>query len=215
MNLGTIRGSNLCVEIIQFTSPEEVAVCSVASLALPAFVRDGRFDFEQLHYVAKVLTRNLDRIVDINYYPVPSARTGNLRHRPLGVGVQGLADTFMRLRIPFDSDEARTLNKQIFETIYHGALEASVELAERYGPYETWNGSPAQQGKLQYDLWGVTPSDLWDWQSLKARIAEKGLRNSLLVALMPTATTSHILGNNECFEPYTRLVDYAYRVSVG
>ncbi|KAE9401778.1 ribonucleoside-diphosphate reductase large chain [Gymnopus androsaceus JB14] len=213
-NLGVIRGSNLCVEIIQYTAPDEVAVCSVASLALPSFVRDGQFDFSKLHSVTKVLTKNLDRIIDVNYYPVPSARHSNLRHRPLGVGVQGLADVFMRLRMPFESKEARTLNLQIFETIYHGALEASVELAERFGPYETWEGSPAQRGQLQYDLWGVKPSDLWKWEDLKARIAEKGLRNSLLVALMPTATTSHILGNNECFEPYTTNL-YTRRIVAG
>lgn len=203
-NLGTIRGTNLCVEIVEYTSPDEVAVCTCASLALPAFVHQGKYDFKKLHDVTKVVIKNLNRVIDANYYPVPAARTSNLRHRPLGLGVQGLADAFMLLRLPFESDEARVLNLQIFETIYHGALESSVELAERYGPYETWIGSPAQQGKLQYDLWGITPSSLWDWQGLKERIAEKGLRNSLLVAPMPTATVSSILGYNECFEPYTR-----------
>ncbi|KAE9395738.1 alpha subunit of ribonucleoside-diphosphate reductase [Gymnopus androsaceus JB14] len=213
-NLGTIRGTNLCVEIVEYTSPDEVAVCTCASLALPAFVHQGKYDFKKLHDVTKVVIKNLNRVIDANYYPVPAARTSNLRHRPLGLGVQGLADAFMLLRLPFESDEARVLNLQIFETIYHGALESSVELAERYGPYETWIGSPAQQGKLQYDLWGITPSSLWDWQGLKERIAEKGLRNSLLVAPMPTATVSSILGYNECFEPYTSNM-YTRRVKAG
>lgn len=157
-----------------------------------------------MHAVAKVVAFNLNRIIDVNYYPVPEARKSNMRHRPIGVGVQGLADTFMALRMPFESNEARKLNVQIFETIYHAALEASSEMAEVDSPYETWEGSPAQQGKLQYDLWGVTPTDLWDWDGLKEKIARTGLRNSLLLAPMPTASTSQILGFNECFEPYTR-----------
>lgn len=164
------------------------------------------YNFKKLHAITKVVAFNLNRIIDGNYYPVPEARRSNMRHRPIGVGVQGLADTFMALRMPFDSPEARTLNKQIFETIYHGALEASSEIAETDGPYETYEGSPASKGQFQYDLWGVTPSDLWDWAALKSKIARTGLRNSLLVAPMPTASTSQILGFNECFEPYTRSV---------
>ncbi|KAJ4473818.1 alpha subunit of ribonucleoside-diphosphate reductase [Lentinula aciculospora] len=213
-NLGTIRSTNLCVEILEYTSSDEVAVCTCASLALPAFVNDGKYDFKKLHEVTKVVIKNLDRAIDVNFYPVPEARTSNLRHRPLGLGVQGLADAFMKLHLPFDSDQARVLNQQIFETIYHGALEASVELAERYGPYETWIGSPAQQGKLQYDLWGVTPSSLWNWSELKERIASKGIRNSLLVAPMPTSTISSIFGYNECFEPYTSNM-YTRRLRTG
>lgn len=205
-NLGTIKSSNLCTEIIEYSSPEETAVCNLASLALPTFISNGKYDFQKLHDVTKVVTRNLNRIIDVNYYPVPEARTSNMRHRPIGLGVQGLADAFMILRLPFDSPEARQLNLQIFETIYHAGLEASCEEAERDGPYETFRGSPADLGQLQYDLWGVTPTDLWDWTSLKDKIAQTGLRNSLLVAPMPTASTSQILGFNECFEPYTRYV---------
>jgi ribonucleoside-diphosphate reductase subunit M1 len=207
-NLGTIKSSNLCMEIIKYSSPDETAVCNLASLALPSFIVNGKYDFQKLHDVTKVVAFNLNRIIDVNYYPIPEARRSNMRHRPIGVGVQGLADTFMALRMPFDSPAAKELNIQIFETIYHGALEASSEMAEREGPYETWMGSPAQLGQLQYDMWGVTPTDLWDWASLKEKIARTGLRNSLLVAPMPTASTSQILGNNECFEPYTRYVCY-------
>jgi len=207
-NLGTIKSSNLCTEIIEYSSPDETAVCNLASLALPSFIVNGQYDFQMLHDVTKVVAFNLNRIIDVNYYPIPEARRSNMRHRPIGVGVQGLADTFMALRMPFDSPAAKELNIKIFETIYHGALEASSEMAEREGPYETWMGSPAQLGQLQYDMWGVTPTDLWDWASLKEKIARTGLRNSLLVAPMPTASTSQILGNNECFEPYTRYVRY-------
>lgn len=209
-NLGTIKSSNLCTEIIEYSSADETAVCNLASLALPTFIVNGRYDFQKLHDVTKVVTYNLNRIIDVNYYPIVEARRSNFRHRPIGVGVQGLADAFMALRMPFDSPEAKELNIQIFETIYHAALEASSEIAERDGPYETWMGSPAQLGQLQYDLWGVTPTDLWDWASLKEKIARTGLRNSLLVAPMPTASTSQILGNNECFEPYTK---YYYLIS--
>jgi ribonucleoside-diphosphate reductase subunit M1 len=203
-NLGTIKSSNLCTEIIEYSSPDEVAVCNLASIALPTFIKDGEYDFQKLHDVTKVVAFNLNRIIDVNYYPVPEARKSNMRHRPIGIGVQGLADTFMALRMPFDSAQAKQLNLQIFETIYHAACEASAEMAEKEGPYETWEGSPASEGKLQYDLWGVQPSDLWDWDALKEKIGTHGMRNSLLLAPMPTASTSQILGFNECFEPYTR-----------
>ncbi len=204
-NVGTIRSSNLCTEIIEYSAPDEVAVCNLASIALPTFIgADKKYDFGKLHAVTKVITTNLNRIIDVNYYPVPEARRSNFRHRPIGIGVQGLADAFMILRLPFESDGARELNRQIFETIYHGALEASCELAERDGVYETYEGSPASQGELQYDLWGVTPTSLRDWKGLKVKVAKHGLRNSLLLSPMPTAGTSQILGFNECFEPYTR-----------
>ena len=215
-NLGTIRSSNLCTEIVEYTAPDEVAVCNLASLALPTFVDQarGEYDFGRLHEVVQVVTRNLNKIIDINYYPVPEAKKSNFRHRPIGLGVQGLADAFLALRLPFDSPEARQLNIQIFETIYHGALTASCELAKKLGTYETYEGSPVSQGVLQYDMWNVTPTDLWDWDSLKADIAKHGVRNSLLVAPMPTASTSQILGNNECFEPYTSNI-YSRRVLAG
>ncbi|KAG9009497.1 ribonucleoside reductase large subunit Cdc22 [Tulasnella sp. JGI-2019a] len=214
-NLGTIKSSNLCTEIIEYSAPDEVAVCNLASIALPSFITaDKQYDFQKLHAVTKVVAFNLNRIIDVNYYPVPEARKSNMRHRPIGVGVQGLADAFMSLRLPFDSPEAAHLNKQIFETIYHAALEASSDMAAVDGPYETYEGSPASKGELQYDLWGVTPTDLWDWSELKAKIAKTGLRNSLLCAPMPTASTSQILGNNECFEPYTSNI-YTRRVLAG
>lgn len=213
-NLGTIKSSNLCTEIIEYSSPDETAVCNLASLALPTFIKDGVYDFQKLHDVAKVVAYNLNRIIDVNYYPIPEAKKSNMRHRPIGIGVQGLADAFMVLRMPFESAAAKQLNIQIFETIYHAALEASSELAARDGPYETWEGSPAHKGQLQFDLWGITPTDLWDWTSLKAQIAKTGLRNSLLLAPMPTASTSQILGFNECFEPYTSNI-YTRRVLAG
>lgn len=215
-NLGTIRSSNLCTEIIEYTAPDEVAVCNLASLALPTFVDSGRaeYDFGKLHQVVQVLVRNLNKIIDINYYPVPEARKSNMRHRPIALGVNGLADAFLALRLPFDSPEARQLNIQIFETIYHGALTASSDLAKESGTYETYEGSPVSQGILQYDMWNRTPTDLWDWAALKAKIAETGVRNSLLVAPMPTASTSQILGFNECFEPYTSNI-YSRRVLAG
>ncbi|TFK70963.1 ribonucleotide reductase alpha subunit [Pluteus cervinus] len=213
-NLGTIKSSNLCTEIIEYSSPDETAVCNLASLALPTFITNGKYDFQKLHAVAKVVAFNLNRIIDINYYPIPEARRSNTRHRPIGIGVQGLADTFMALRMPFDSPQAKELNIQIFETIYHAGLEASAEIAEVDGPYETWKGSPAEQGQLQFDLWGVTPTSLWDWATLKEKIARTGLRNSLLTAPMPTASTSQILGFNECFEPYTSNI-YTRRVLAG
>jgi ribonucleoside-diphosphate reductase subunit M1 len=215
-NLGTIRNSNLCTEIVEYTAPDEIAVCNLASLALPAFVNatQGEYDFGRLHEITQVLVKNLNKIINLNYYPVPEARKSNFRHRPIGLGVQGLADAFLALRLPFDSPEAKQLNIQIFETIYHGALTASCELALELGTYETYPGSPVSQGQLQYDLWGRTPTDLWDWDSLKADIAKHGVRNSLLVAPMPTASTSQILGYNECFEPYTSNI-YSRRVLSG
>ena len=215
-NLGTVRSSNLCTEIIEYSAPDEVAVCNLASLALPSFVNAarGEYDFGKLHEVCQVVVRNLNKIINLNHYPVPEARKSNFRHRPIGVGVQGLADTFLALRLPFDSPEAKQLNVQIFETIYHASLTASCELAKELGTYETYQGSPASEGILQYDMWNVTPSDLWDWDALKADIAQHGLRNSLLVAPMPTASTSQILGNNECFEPYTSNI-YSRRVLAG
>lgn len=202
-NLGTIKGSNLCTEIVEYSAPDEVAVCNLASLALPRFVHNGTFDHEKLYQVTRVVTRNLNRIIDRNYYPIEEARKSNLRHRPIGIGVQGLADTFILLRMPYDSEAARLLNKEIFETIYFAALSASVDEARIHGPYETFAGSPASRGILQFDLWGITPSSRWNWEQLRNDIITFGLRNSLLVAPMPTASTSQILGNNECFEPYT------------
>ncbi|CAO3607885.1 unnamed protein product [Cunninghamella blakesleeana] len=215
-NLGTITCSNLCTEIIEYSSPDEVAVCNLASLALPKFINTETktFDFEKLHEVVKVVAANLNKVIDVNYYPVEEARRSNLRHRPIGLGVQGLADAFLLLRLPFDSPEARQLNKDIFETIYFSALEASCELAEKYGHYETYEGSPISKGVLQHDMWNVEGSDRWDWTGLRSKIAKHGVRNSLLVAPMPTASTSQILGNNECFEPYTSNI-YTRRVLSG
>jgi len=215
-NLGTIQCSNLCTEIIEYTAPDEIAVCNLASIALPKFVdeKNRTFDFQKLVEVTKVITRNLNKIIDLNYYPVPEARKSNLRHRPIGIGVQGLADTFVMLRYPFDSEEARQLNKDIFEAIYYGALVASNELAKEYGPYETYPGSPISQGIFQFDMWGVKPSDRWDWEGLRKNILKYGVRNSLLLAPMPTASTSQILGNNECFEPFTSNI-YVRRVLSG
>jgi len=215
-NLGTIKCSNLCTEIVEFSSPEEVAVCNLASIALNKFA-DGetqKYDFKALHKVAKVVAKNLNKIIDANYYPVPEAEKSNMAHRPVGMGVQGMADAFCMMRYPFDSPEARLLNKQIFETIYHGALEASMEIATKDGPYSTYAGSPVSKGVLQYDMWGVTPTDLWDWTTLKSSIKENGVRNSLLLAPMPTASTAQILGNNEACEPFTSNV-YSRRVLSG
>lgn len=209
-NLGTIRCSNLCTEIVEYTAPDEIAVCNLASISLSKFVIPadnfggaGTFDLDNLRYIAKVVTKNLNRVIDRNFYPVEEARRSNMRHRPIGIGVQGLADAFQMMKLPFESDEARQLNKDIFETIYFGACEASMELAAEEGPYETWAGSPASQGRLQFDLWNVRPSDRWDWEGLKVKIAEHGMRNSLLLAPMPTASTAQILGNNESTEPFT------------
>ncbi|MFT6808882.1 MAG: ribonucleoside-diphosphate reductase alpha chain [Saprospiraceae bacterium] len=202
-NLGTIRSSNLCTEIMEYTSPDEVAVCNLASISLPKFINDGVFDFEKLYEVTRVITRNLNKIIDINYYPVKEAENSNFRHRPIGIGVQGLADAFILCRAPFDGPVAKQLNIDIFETIYHAALVESNSLAKKNGPYETFKGSPTSEGILQFDMWNVTPTDRYDWDSLKAEIKESGIRNSLLLAPMPTASTSQILGNNECIEPYT------------
>lgn len=217
-NLGTIKCSNLCTEIVEYSAPDEVAVCNLASIALPTYVdmksEEPTYDFKKLHKVVKVVARNLNKIIDVNYYPVKEAENSNMRHRPIGLGVQGLADAFLALRLPFDSPEAKQLNIQIFETIYHAALESSCELAQEEGPYSSYEGSPASKGQLQYDLWGVTPSKLWDWDTLKADIKQHGLRNSLLCAPMPTASTSQIMGFNECFEPYTSNI-YSRRVLAG
>mmetsp|Transcript_11191 Transcript_11191/g.35426 ORF Transcript_11191/g.35426 Transcript_11191/m.35426 type:complete len:821 (-) Transcript_11191:43-2505(-) len=217
-NLGTIRGSNLCTEIVQYTSADEVAVCNLASLALPRFVDIAaggeRFDLDALRRVAGFVVRSLDRVITANAYPLPQASASNMRHRPMGLGVQGLADVFAMLGLPFESDEARRLNRDIFEAIYFGALQASCELAAELGEYESYPGSPASMGLLQYDLWGVEPSGRWDWRGLKANITNHGLRNSLLLAPMPTASTAQILGNNECFEPYTSNL-YARRTLAG
>ena len=208
-NLGTIKSSNLCTEIMEYTSKDEVAVCNLASIALNKFIdtdAEGKpfFNHEKLYQITKVATKNLNKVIDLNYYPVIEARNSNMRHRPIGLGVQGLADAFIMLRMPFDSEEARELNKEIFETIYYGAMEASMELATVDGPYQTYKGSPVSKGIFQFDMWGVTPkSGRWDWYGLKKKVKANGVRNSLLVAPMPTASTSQILGNNECFEPYT------------
>jgi len=214
-NLGTIRSSNLCTEIIEYTAPDEVAVCNLASVALPKFVTsDGKFDHEKLFEVTYQITKNLNCIIDRNYYPVVEARNSNMRHRPIGIGIQGLADVFILMRHAFDSDEAKTLNKEIFETLYYASCTASKDLAKEDGAYETFKGSPASEGKLQFDLWDVTPSDRWEWDVLKEEIQKHGMRNSLLLAPMPTASTAQILGNNECFEPYTSNI-YTRRVLSG
>ncbi len=219
-NLGTIKSSNLCTEIMEYTAPDEVAVCNLASVALPKFIDKNErgfleFNHEKLREVTKQITKNLNKIIDVNYYPVEEARKSNMRHRPIGIGVQGLADAFILLRMPFESEEAAQLNKDIFETLYYAAMEASMELAVKEGPYETWKGSPISEGIFQFDMWGVTPSSgRWDWEALRAKVVEHGVRNSLLLAPMPTASTSQILGNNECFEPYTSNI-YVRRVLSG
>ncbi|MVN89812.1 ribonucleoside-diphosphate reductase subunit alpha [Mucilaginibacter aquatilis] len=214
-NLGTIKSSNLCTEIMEYTSADEVAVCNLASLALPRFVINGEFDHEKLYEVTYQATLNLNKIIDHNYYPVKEAEYSNLRHRPIGLGVQGLADTFICLRMPFESEEAKQLNKEIFETIYFASMTASKDLAIKDGAYETFQGSPLSQGKFQFDLWNVQPaSTRWDWEGLRKEVVKNGVRNSLLVAPMPTASTSQILGNNECFEPYTSNI-YTRRVLSG
>lgn len=218
-NLGTIKSSNLCTEIMEYTDRDEVAVCNLASIALNRYVDPGPdgepvFNFERLVEITKVVTRNLNKIIDRNYYPIPEAERSNLRHRPIGIGVQGLADAFIKMRMPFDSEAARELNRDIFEAIYFGAMTASAELAEADGAYSSFEGSPLSKGQFQFDLWNVTPSNRWDWESLRLRVMKTGVRNSLLVAPMPTASTSQILGNNECFEPYTSNI-YSRRVLSG
>jgi ribonucleoside-diphosphate reductase alpha chain len=216
-NLGTIRSSNLCTEIMEFTSKDEIAVCNLASISLPMFIDNGKFDHEALYNVTKRVTRNLNKVIDRNYYPVKEAENSNMRHRPVGLGVQGLADAFIMLRMPFTSDEAKVLNQEIFETLYFAAVTASMEMAKEEGPYSTFAGSPMSQGEFQYNMWGMKDEELsgrWDWASLRKEVMEHGVRNSLLVAPMPTASTSQILGNNEAFEPYTSNI-YTRRVLSG
>ncbi len=213
-NLGTIKSSNLCTEIMEYTSPDEVAVCNLASIALPRFVINGSFDQQKLFEVTYQAAINLNKIIDNNYYPVEEARNSNVRHRPIGLGVQGLADVFILLRLPFESDLAKLLNKNIFETIYFAAMTASKDLAIKEGHYQSFPGSPLSKGIFQFDMWKVEPSSRWDWDSLRKEVMEHGVRNSLLVAPMPTASTSQILGNNECFEPYTSNI-YSRRVLSG
>lgn len=221
-NLGTIKSSNLCTEIVEYTAPDEIAVCNLASISLSKLTTpatdydgtDGNFDLDKLMKICQVVTKNLNKVIDRNFYPREECKKSNFRHRPIGIGVQGLADVFMMLKIPFDSDKAKELNKNIFEAIYFGACTASCELAKELGPYETYEGSPASEGILQFDMWNVTPSDRWDWAGLKANIAENGMRNSLLIAPMPTASTAQILGNNESTEPYTSNM-YNRRVLAG
>ena len=216
-NLGTIRSSNLCTEIMEYTSPDEVAVCNLASIALPMFIKDGAFDHDELFRVTKQVTKNLNRVIDRNYYPVQEAENSNMRHRPVGLGVQGLADTFIKLRLPFTSQGAKDLNQDIFETLYFAAVTASMEEAEEDGPYSTYKGSPMSKGEFQHNMWGIKDDELsgrWDWAALRKKVKKHGVRNSLLVAPMPTASTSQILGNNECFEPYTSNI-YTRRVLSG
>ena len=215
-NLGTIKSSNLCTEIMEYTSKDEVAVCNLASISLSKFVKEDKtFDHDKLYEITKVATRNLNKVIDVNYYPVDEARTSNMRHRPIGLGVQGLADAFVMMRLPFESEEAQRLNSEIFETIYFASMEASMELSQVDGSYQTYKGSPISKGIFQFDMWGVTPdSGRWDWYELKQKVKKHGVRNSLLVAPMPTASTSQILGNNECFEPFTSNM-YVRRVLSG
>ncbi|MEW7280926.1 ribonucleoside-diphosphate reductase subunit alpha [Aquimarina sp. 2201CG1-2-11] len=216
-NLGTIRSSNLCTEILEYTSPDEIAVCNLASIALPMFVKNGAFDHKELFRITKRVTKNLNKVIDRNYYPVKEAENSNVRHRPIGLGVQGLADAFIQLRLPFTSDEAKKLNQEIFETLYFAAVTASMEEAKKDGPYKTYEGSPISKGEFQYNLWGIKDEELsgrWDWAKLRKQVLKNGVRNSLLVAPMPTASTSQILGNNEAFEPYTSNI-YTRRVLSG
>jgi len=216
-NLGTIRSSNLCTEIMEYTSPDEVAVCNLASIALPMFIKNGAFDHKELYRVTKRVTKNLNKVIDRNYYPVKEAENSNMRHRPIGLGVQGLADAFIMLRLPFTSDEAKKLNQEIFETLYFAAVTSSMEMAKVEGPYSTFKGSPMSQGEFQHNMWGIKDDELsgrWDWEKLRKEVKANGVRNSLLVAPMPTASTSQILGNNECFEPYTSNI-YTRRVLSG
>jgi ribonucleoside-diphosphate reductase alpha chain len=216
-NLGTIKCSNLCTEILEYTSPDEVAVCNLASIALSKFVdpKTREFDYERLHRVTKRITRNLNKVIDRNYYPVEEARNSNMKHRPIGIGVQGLADAMQMMKISFEDPKAIELNDLIHETIYHASMETSMEIAKEDGPYETFKGSPLSEGKFQFDLWDVKPSSgRYDWEKLRQDVIKHGARNSLLLAPMPTASTSQILGNNESFEPYTSNV-YTRRVLAG
>ena len=214
-NLGTIKSSNLCTEIIEYTAPDEIAVCNLASIALPKYVTEnGTFDHDKLFEVTYQATLNLNKIIDENYYPVPEAKKSNLRHRPIGLGVQGLADAFIILGLPFESEEAKALNREVFETIYYAAMTASKDLSKELGPYASYEGSPVSKGIFQYDMWNVTPTNRWEWNLLKEEVKKYGVRNSLLLAPMPTASTAQILGNNECFEPYTSNI-YTRRVLSG
>jgi len=219
-NLGTIRSSNLCTEIVEFTSPDECAVCNLASVNLASFVLEEAagsnksYDFQKLYEVTKVVAKNLDKVIDVNFYPIKEAQNSNFRHRPIGIGVQGLADAFAKMRFPFESPEAMELNKDIFETMYYACMEASCEIAQKNGPYSSYEGSPVSKGVFQFDMWGVTPSSRWDWAALKAKVAQHGVRNSLMIAPMPTASTAQILGNNESTEPFTSNM-YNRRVLAG
>ena len=217
-HLGTIKSSNLCTEIVEYTAPDEIAVCNLASINLTAHVEGAgdaaTFDFAKLKRTAYVVTKNLNKVIDVNYYPVEEAKSSNLKHRPIGIGVQGMADALVKLRYPYESDDAKRINKDVFETIYFGAMEASIDLAREVGPYASYEGSPTSQGLFQFDLWNVKPSDRWDWEGLRARLGEHGCRNSLLLAPMPTASTAQILGNNESFEPFTSNM-YTRRVLAG
>ena len=217
-HLGTIKSSNLCTEIVEYTAPDEIAVCNLASINLTAHVEGSgdaaTFDFAKLKRTAYVVTKNLNKVIDVNYYPVEEAKSSNLKHRPIGIGVQGMADALVKLRYPYESDDAKRINKDVFETIYFGAMEASIDLARELGPYASYEGSPTSQGLFQFDLWNVKPSDRWDWEGLRARLGEHGCRNSLLLAPMPTASTAQILGNNESFEPFTSNM-YTRRVLAG
>ena len=215
-NLGTIKSSNLCCEIMEYTSPDEVAVCNLASLSLPKFVLpDGTYDFVKLHEVTRTVTKNLNRIIDNNYYPIEEAKNSNMRNRPIGIGIQGMADTLIKMKVAFEDEKADQINAEIFETIYHAAMLESVELAKQDGYYQTFKGSPLSEGKFQFDLWNQKPaSDRYDWDALRADVKKYGARNSLLVAPMPTASTAQIMGNNESFEPYTTNI-YTRRVLAG
>ena len=214
-NVGTIKSSNLCVEIAEYSDKNETAVCNLASIAVSMFVNlDKTFDYDKLHHVTKVVTKNLNKIIDINFYPTEKTRRSNMRHRPIGIGVQGLADAFILMDIPYHSEQAKQINKNIFETMYHAAMEQSMELAVKLGKYETFDGSPLSKGKFQFDLWDKKPSDRYDWEKLRKDVMKNGVRNSLLLAPMPTASTSQILGNNECFEPFTSNI-YTRRTLAG
>ena len=215
-NLGTIKSSNLCCEIMEYTSQDEVAVCNLASVCLPMFVEaDGSFNYEKLHEVTRSVTKNLNRVIDVNYYPIPEARNSNMRHRPIGIGIQGLADTLIKMKVAYEDEIAESINAKIFETMYHAAMSESVEIAKKEGHYESFKGSPLSEGKFQFDLWNEkTATDRYDWDALRQDVMKYGARNSLLMAPMPTASTAQIMGNNESFEPYTTNI-YTRRVLAG